>query len=53
MGEGSVEYWIRYLQPKWLPEAVMSDPRYAAQMERLNRKKEEISEYWRTHEDDS
>lgn len=53
LGEGSVEYWIRYLQPKWLPEAVMSDPRYAAQMERLNRKKEEISEYWRTRESDS
>ena len=49
----SVDYWIRYLQPKWLPEVVRADPRYAALMERLNRKREEITEYWRSQTSDS
>jgi len=53
LGDGSVDYWMRYLQPKWLPEAVRADPRYDAQMERLRRKKAEITEYWRTRESDS
>ena len=53
LGDGSVDYWMRYLQPKWLPETVKADPRYDAQMERLRLKKAEITEYWRTRKSDS
>lgn len=46
--EKSLDYCRNELHPQWLPAEIEADPRYTAQIERLDRKKQEMTEYWRT-----
>ena len=44
--ENSMDYWLKWIQPRWISERISRDPRYTSIMERLYRKKAEIAEYW-------
>ncbi len=53
IGEHSLDWFIKLLTAQWLTKEITEDPRYAAQMERLYRKQEEIAGYWCAQDRDS